>query len=564
MIYMAIPLSAIGGIFALWLRDMPFSISAGVGFIVLFGVAVLNGLVLITSMNDLKQEGMGLKERIIKGTKERIRPIFLTASTDILGFLPMAISTTSGAEVQRPLATVVIGGLLTASFLTLFVIPILYNIVEVRGEKRKLKGPRKKLSFASLAAIPIIGFFMLGGQSMNAQESIENKFTLDAAIEYALKNNGSVKSANFEVERLKVLSKSSFDIGKTDFGVEYGELNGFEKDMSFSIEQKFEFPTVYTSKKKLAKATIKTGELQKLASEVDLIKEIKITWFQLTYLNEVKTLLVYQNGMYSQFLKAASLRYEVEAGTLLEKVTAEAQITKVELEIVQNEANIKIYKKRLQTLLGSPELVAIDENYLTENSLSLELDSKLISENPTLSLLANQVNIKEKEVSLNKAKLLPEFTLGYSNQSMIGNHTNNGIENYYDSSQRFSSAQATISIPLWFKSDKAIIKAAKLDMQKAEATAKYGEELLKGEYERVIQEYLKYKTTLKYYKDKALPQAELILSNSKKSFENGAIDYVEYMQGLTNGIEIKNNYLEVLNQYNQSIIAIEYLKGSKK
>lgn len=564
MIYMAIPLSAIGGIFALWLRDMPFSISAGVGFIVLFGVAVLNGLVLITSMNDLKQEGMGLKERIIKGTKERIRPIFLTASTDILGFLPMAISTTSGAEVQRPLATVVIGGLLTASFLTLFVIPILYNIVEVREEKRKLKGPRKKLSFASLLAIPIIGFFMLGGQSVNAQESIEKKFTLDAAIEYALKNNGSVKSANFEVERLKILSKSSFDIGKTDFGVEYGELNGFEKDMSFSIEQKFEFPTVYTSKKKLAKATIKTGELQKLASEVDLIKEIKITWFQLTYLNEVKTLLVYQNGMYSQFLKAASLRYEVEAGTLLEKVTAEAQITKVELEIVQNEANIKIYKKRLQTLLGSPELVAIDENYLTENSLSLELDSKLISENPTLSLLANQVNIKEKEVSLNKAKLLPEFTLGYSNQSMIGNHTNNGIENYYDSSQRFSSAQATISIPLWFKSDKAIIKAAKLDMQKAEATAKYGEELLKGEYERVIQEYLKYKTTLKYYKDKALPQAELILSNSKKSFENGAIDYVEYMQGLTNGIEIKNSYLEVLNQYNQSIIAIEYLKGSKK
>ncbi len=130
MIYMAIPLSAIGGVFGLWIRDMPFSISAGVGFIVLFGVAVLNGLVLITSMNELKKEGLGLKERIIKGTKERIRPIFLTASTDILGFLPMAISTSAGAEVQQPLATVVIGGMLTASFLTLIVIPILYQMVE--------------------------------------------------------------------------------------------------------------------------------------------------------------------------------------------------------------------------------------------------------------------------------------------------------------------------------------------------------------------------------------------------------------------------------------------------
>ncbi len=137
MIYMAIPLAAIGGIFSLWLRDMPFSISAGVGFIVLFGVAVLNGLVLITSMNDLKQEGLSLKDRIIKGTKERVRPIFLTASTDILGFMPMAISTGAGAEVQRPLATVVIGGMLTASLLTLIVIPILYNLVEANLEKRK-------------------------------------------------------------------------------------------------------------------------------------------------------------------------------------------------------------------------------------------------------------------------------------------------------------------------------------------------------------------------------------------------------------------------------------------
>ena len=563
MIYMAIPLSAIGGIFALWLRDMPFSISAGVGFIVLFGVAVLNGLVLITSMNDLKLEGMGLKERIIKGTKERIRPIFLTASTDILGFLPMAISTSSGAEVQRPLATVVIGGMLTASLLTLFVIPILYNIVEVIAERRKLGGPRKKLSFAGLVAISVIGFFMLNGQTMIAQETIEKRYTLEEAIAYGLKNNESIKSANFEIERLKALKKSSFDIGKTDVRVDYGKLNGFEKDMSFSIEQKFQFPTVYTSKNNLAKASIEKGELEKVASEVNLIKEIKLTWYQLVYLKEVQSLLEYQNKMYSQFLKAASLRYEVEAGTLLEKVTAEAKITKIETDILQNESNIKIYKKRLKTLLCSPFTVNIIEEYVAQNILNLDLEAGVISENPTLSLLNNQVNVKEKEVALNSAKLLPEFTVGYFNQSMIGNHTKNGVDRFYSNSQRFSSVQATISIPLWVKPDRARIKAAKLDREKAESDAIYGQKVLKGEYERVVQEFFKYKTTLKYYKEKALPQAELILSNSKKSFDNGAIDYVEYMQGLTNGIEIKSNYLSVLNQYNQSIIAIEYLVGIK-
>ena len=110
MIYLAIPMATIGGVFALWLRDMPFSISAGVGFIVLFGVAVLNGLVMISGLNELKEEGVtNLKDRIIEGTKRRIRPIMLTAFTDILGFLPMAISASAGAEVQRPLATVVIG-----------------------------------------------------------------------------------------------------------------------------------------------------------------------------------------------------------------------------------------------------------------------------------------------------------------------------------------------------------------------------------------------------------------------------------------------------------------------
>ena len=139
MIYIAIPLSAIGGVLALWLRGMPFSISAGVGFIVLFGVAVLNGLVLVNRFNTLKAEGVeDIFQRILQGTRERIRPIMLTAVTDILGFMPMAFSTSAGAEVQQPLATVVIGGMLSATFLTLIVLPVLYSIVE---RKRMVSTP---------------------------------------------------------------------------------------------------------------------------------------------------------------------------------------------------------------------------------------------------------------------------------------------------------------------------------------------------------------------------------------------------------------------------------------
>jgi cobalt-zinc-cadmium resistance protein CzcA len=131
LIYSAIPLSAIGGIVALWLRDMPFSISAGVGFIALFGVAVLNGIVLIAEFNQLKKQGItNLRDIVLMGTEVRLRPVIMTALVASLGFLPMALSSSSGAEVQRPLATVVIGGLISATLLTLIVLPVLYTYFE--------------------------------------------------------------------------------------------------------------------------------------------------------------------------------------------------------------------------------------------------------------------------------------------------------------------------------------------------------------------------------------------------------------------------------------------------
>ena len=137
LIFTAIPLSAIGGIFALYLRGMPFSISAGVGFIALFGVSVLNGIVLINEFNLLKKYGIkDLHERVLKGTSVRLRPVILTAAVASFGFLPMALSTSPGAEVQKPLATVVIGGLITATLLTLVVLPVLYIFFE-RGLKNK-------------------------------------------------------------------------------------------------------------------------------------------------------------------------------------------------------------------------------------------------------------------------------------------------------------------------------------------------------------------------------------------------------------------------------------------
>jgi cobalt-zinc-cadmium resistance protein CzcA len=138
LVFSGIPLATVGGIFALLLRGMPFSISAGVGFIALFGVAVLNGVVMVSYINELRQQGHPLDRAVREGGMTRLRPVLMTALVASLGFIPMAISSGAGAEVQRPLASVVIGGLVTSTLLTLLVLPLLYLLFERRSEERRL------------------------------------------------------------------------------------------------------------------------------------------------------------------------------------------------------------------------------------------------------------------------------------------------------------------------------------------------------------------------------------------------------------------------------------------
>ncbi|HET9064316.1 MAG TPA: CusA/CzcA family heavy metal efflux RND transporter [Gemmatimonadales bacterium] len=136
LVFAGIPLATVGGVIALLIRGMPFSISAGVGFIALFGIAVLNGVVLVSYLNELRERGVPLDQAVREGGLTRLRPVLMTALVASLGFLPMALSHGSGAEVQRPLATVVIGGLFTATLLTLLVLPLLYLMIEGRSERR--------------------------------------------------------------------------------------------------------------------------------------------------------------------------------------------------------------------------------------------------------------------------------------------------------------------------------------------------------------------------------------------------------------------------------------------
>lgn len=548
MIYMAIPLAAIGGIFSLWLRDMPFSISAGVGFIVLFGVAVLNGLVLISGWNELKEEGENdLDVRIRKGAKRRIRPILLTALTDVLGFLPMAISTSAGAEVQQPLATVVIGGMITATLLTLFVLPILYRWIE----SRKSKKMNTKPIVATAIVLAIISPFNEANAQQDTLSSIEEVF------EIALKNNGHIQASQLNVEIEELGKKSAVDINKTDFNVQYGQMNSFENDFSFDISQQFAFPSYYLAKRKLAGHHVAGSEIQLAITQNELKRNIRQLWMQLTYLYEDQQLLNYQDSLYLNFLRAAELRFETEESSFLEKVTAETKVLEIENRLDLVKSDIIIYESRLRVLMNESIVRQFKPGTIQKRDISSIYDPELLSQNPQLAYYDNLINTANAETSVHKSKMLPDISIGYFNQSIIGNPTSDG--GIATSSDRFSGMQAGISLPIFFGSSKAKIKQSKIKAEIAEINADYNKSMLLSSHQQYLNELVKQQSSLNYYEEKAIPQADMIIDNANKSFKNGAIDYIEFIQAMNQALEIKFNYIKTLNNYNQAVINLEYL-----
>ncbi|MEB2787100.1 CusA/CzcA family heavy metal efflux RND transporter [Algoriphagus persicinus] len=555
LIFTAIPLSAIGGIFALWLRDMPFSISAGVGFIALFGVAVLNGIVLISEFNHLKKEGVqDIFERIYKGTSVRLRPVIMTAAVASLGFLPMALSQSGGAEVQRPLATVVIGGLITATFLTLMVLPILYYYFE-KGIK---VNPR------AIAPLMVFGLLFTQVPKVLAQESQVTYQSLDEAIQAAIQNNPTLKAAELQTQQEQALKGASWNLPKTNFNLTHGQYNSiYDNDNQFNISQSFDFPTVYTNQNMLAKAKIESSEWRKSAIQNELVQQVKATWYMLWLEKSKRELLLKQDSIYMRFVRAANLRYETGETNLLEKATAESQVAEVEVLLLQNLADIEIYQVQLQTLLNLENPVEITVGSMEARKSTASLDTQIMDNNPTISLFRQQIEVANREKSIEKSRLLPGLTVGYFNQSLNGpNQDLDGNPVTFNSSDRFAGFQVGVAIPLFgAKSQGSVIKAAELKKQESEARLQAVTNDFEGRLSSLIQQYQKFQTSLDYYEQNALPQAELILKQAQRGFESGEIGYVEYIQGLNRALTIQFNYLEILNQYNQTIVQIEFISG---
>ncbi|HTN08472.1 CusA/CzcA family heavy metal efflux RND transporter [Agriterribacter sp.] len=547
LIFSAIPLSAIGGILALWARDMPFSISAGVGFIALFGVAVLNGIVLIAEFNRLKQTGLqDIQQIIMEGTQIRLRPVLMTASVASLGFMPMALSHGAGAEVQRPLATVVIGGLVTATLLTLVVLPVLYRWFEKGGMKKRNVKP----------AATVILFLLLCGSAQGQQ-----RVALNEMLKMGSEQNLNLQSVKKETGYWKQLQSGVFDPGKTQLGGEYGGINGIQNDTRFFVSQGFNLPVVYRRQQQLYKSRQTAQEQLANWKQAELQREIKLVFYALVDGQERKQLLQRLDSVYSRFQQSADLRLKAGESNVLEKTTADAQLQQLQLQQRQLNTDILILQQQLQWLLHTDALLLPAYTSLKMESIILA-DSTSVTAHPQMQYSQLQEQIATAQTGVEKAKLSPDFAVGYSNQSIIGYHSADGInQKYYSGSNRFHIASLTVGIPLFNGAAKARIKAGRIQEEVAGINTKATEQLIKHNLQQLTTAYQKEQNNLQYYENTGLQQAELIIQTAKLSFENGEISYLEWTTLMNNAVSIRLNYMDAVHQYNQTIIELEYLTG---
>lgn len=541
MIYMAIPLAAIGGVLALWLRGMPFSISAGVGFIVLFGVAVLNGLVLIDSLNGLKEEGMALHERILQGTTRRIRPILLTASTDILGFLPMALSTSAGAEVQRPLATVVIGGLLTSTLLTLVVLPILYRWVENGGLK-----PRPAL--ASLL-LPLALLFSYS--NVDAQEPQQPELTLEEALQRAREHYPALKRAALAVEQQQALKKTALDLGRTQVFTGGEEQGGPDDGVRtlVGVQQQQIALLEAPARAKLQRQKVDLAQAQAELTEAEVALEVRQAWYSAAVAKRSLELYRQLDSLYTDFERAARIRYEVQETSRLEMLAAQTELHQIELQLRKAQSSYRQQQLQLQQWVLTeelPEVQLISDSLLT-TPLPLQAEAALAP--ALLNISQQQLAVQEATLSAARAALLPDFSVQYGLQQIAGN-------------AGFYTWQAGISIPLWFRPQQGRIQAAKIGTELAELALQEQQLELQTQLQALVQEYRQHLETVQYYQQEALPLAREQIRAARLLWREGAVDYVAYIQALRQAMNVREAYLSELQNLLNAKSRLQYFTES--
>lgn len=416
----------------------------------------------------------------------------------------------------------------------------------------------QRMKFTLVAIITVGSLFY--ANHATAQAITSSSITLAEAIKIALENNPQLKGASYKVDQQQVLQKTAFDLGKTQINYTRGQSNSIQNDNNITLAQSFEFPTTLLAQSRLQKEKIQLAKQSRTLTEKELIREVKASYYQLVFTSRRSALLKQQDSIYQNFVKLADLRYQTGETNNLERLAAKGKSHEIALQKQQAIADVAVDQQQLQQWLGIAEPVSIASNPVL-TLLSNDIDTASINNHPLLAYSKQQVKVAEANRSVEKNRLLPDISLGYFNQTQIGFQNVNGIEHYFGSDKRFTGFSVGISLPIWFRPQQGKIQATTLENKVAQAEYESTRNILRTSWNQLAQQYKQAQTSFEYYQQQGLQQADVQLKTAEKAYRAGEIGYVEYLQGITQAINIKEQYLVAFNRLNQIIIQLQFISG---
>ena len=531
VVFSTVPLSLIGGILALWLRGLPFSISAGVGFIALFGVAVLNGILMINHFNDIHKQTMyplSTNRVIARGTPHLLRPVFLTGLVASLGFVPMAVATSAGAEVQRPLATVVIGGLIVSTVLTLLVIPVFYKIVGSAAVWKRAYSGKKFFFLLLLALLPI---------PMKAQQVV----TLEQAIGLAKLNHPRLKTAAAAVRQAKAGRGEVLELAPTEFGYSWGQLNGeIKKDKQWEVNQNLGSLLTPFYKNVLVNRQIATGTFYHRIVEKEVVAEVKRAWAYYLYAYNLRSLYNDQNQWAEELQRIGELRYQQGEITLLEKNMAATMAADLKNRLFQSQEEEKLALARLNWACYAGQPIVPADTALVQ--FPADIETPTYSE-AHLKYFQSQAGEAKAQLNVERSRFFPELSLGYVRQDILP-------------LKGLNSWMVGVSFPIYFLPRHSKVKQAKATAFIARTEAEANTRNLYNKVSEAIANLRRQSESLHYYTSSALKEADELMKVAALQLRHSETDITEFIQAVNVARDIRRGYIETVYQYN--IAALEY------
>ncbi|TAE69669.1 MAG: TolC family protein [Bacteroidetes bacterium] len=370
--------------------------------------------------------------------------------------------------------------------------------------------------------------------------------SLENAIELTKKQNLGLQTTALEIEMTKKMQKTAFDLPKTDFSMQYGNVNNFQIDYSFNVVQSFSLPNVYQKKLAYNKQQTTLTEKKLAYQQKEIIKLVKIAYYQIVFLYEKKNLLSKQDSLQTSLTKTATTRVRIGEGKELERLSANLMLQDLKNQQNQIENELKIQKEELKKLLNLETDFDIADKKLTKRFFNFaQID---VSKNPQLIFLKQQIELQKTNTKVQKTAFSPDLRLGYYNMRESEN-------------PNLHVAQLGIALPIFNIGRKAMVSSAQIQEKIAESQLNYQQQITERNAQILKAQFERSQEAINYYENVALIEIDKIQNTFQKAYQSGEISYVELTQNRLQTFQILMNYWQELSNYNQIIIQIEFLTG---